>query len=152
MSKLKLALALPIIQLLLTVSLFMMGNHAHFPKGWDTPATSPLSLVCIGISAPAFPLVFLAPLMVGAWYPGSVLGLGLPQALFLPGVAAVWYLTGRWLDRRRSHAAPIERKITPSKLFVNFLQLMLGVFLFLAGLTAIRRGVWLRPSSDLWAY
>jgi hypothetical protein len=151
MPKLKLAIALPVIQVLLAVGLFTLGNHARGPKGWDTPPRSPLSLVCAGISAPAFPLIYVGQLLPTAWYPESVLGLGLPQVLFLPGVVAVWYWIGRWLERRRNPAA-IERRVTGSKVFITFLQLMLGVFLFLAGFTVIRQAISLRASSNVWGH
>jgi hypothetical protein len=61
MSKLKFSVALPIMLLLVSIAFFRGGDSARLPKGWDTPYTPPLSLICVGISAPAFPMTYGAP-------------------------------------------------------------------------------------------
>ena len=56
-NKLRLAIVLPCIQVLLAFALLRAASHQRLPRGWDTPHTSDAALVCVGISAPAFPLI-----------------------------------------------------------------------------------------------
>jgi hypothetical protein len=50
-NKLRLAIVLPCIQVLLAFALLRAASHQRLPRGWDTPHTSDAALVCVGISA-----------------------------------------------------------------------------------------------------
>jgi hypothetical protein len=111
----------------------------------------------MGISAPAFPLFYLGLVVPQAWYPASVLGLGLPQAFFLLGVVAVWFCVGRHLDRRaaletRTEKKKTERKMTGGRVLIKVLPILLGGFLLLGRVTAVRQAVQRSPSGDAWGY
>jgi hypothetical protein len=151
MPKLRFAIGLPLIHVVLAAVLFSVGNHARFPRGLDTPPTSPASLVCMGISAPVFPLIYLDALVPRAWYPASVLGFGVPQIFFLLGVVAVWYLVGWNLDRRWSLKTPLAEN-SGGRVPLRILLILLGAFLFFGGVTAIRQGILRSSDGNAWGY
>lgn len=152
MSKLRFAVVLPVIQLILAVVLFKIGNGVKLPKGWDTPYIPGASLVCVGLSAPAFPLIYLVPLLYRSWATVSILGLGLPQILFLPGVVAVWYLTGRTLDRWGRSLSSTRAHMTGRRVLIFVLSVLLGVSTLVTGFVEIRQGMLLRPETAALGY
>jgi len=121
MRKLKLAIILPIIQVLLASILLLWADRApypplSFPTGW---------LFCRLLNAPVVVLMFL---FGGNWnYPPQIPFVG--RGIFLISVGLFWYLVGRMLDRRGTKPARAPRVVTV--LAVQSLLLVAGVFLLL---------------------
>jgi hypothetical protein len=124
--KLKLALALPIIQFI----------GATLVLRWDGPsALGPptLLLICRGLNAPA--LLLRVQAMWGPfskWVPGSLAGVDTSDLLFLVGVLFTWYFVGRALDRRRAPNPPGSQKPTVSIAVASLLLATGGILLFAA--------------------
>jgi hypothetical protein len=152
MSKFKLtfAVGLPIVQLFLALTFLRIGNSARLPRGWDTAYTPPITFVCLGISAPASPLIYLAHLLPTAWSSASVMSLGMPQILFLFGVVVVWYITGEAIDHRR--ISSIWAATTVGNVLVNVVMFGLGAILTIGGIAAIRQGIQPQPYKDAMGY
>lgn len=127
MRKLKLALILPIVQVLLAVALFAWGNHQWRTRhGLFVPAGR---LLCFAINAPAELFSRLLDLFP-AWSAPRIWGFYFDELFFLPGVAILWFLIGRTLDKLRVADKPIGGRMTVSKALVNLFLLVYGVDLF----------------------
>ncbi len=128
MRKLKLAIFLPIIQVLVAVVLLLQADRTHGPGGVDYHYFPPAWLICKGLNAPA--MLLLVP-FGGTWYfvpPILIVG----RALFLISVAIVWYFVGRLLDQRRAPSRAREHRIRTT-LLLHFLLLVAGGVLFYEG-------------------
>jgi len=135
MRKLKLRFALPTAQLAVAMSLMYWGEHMKAPPHSDELSASSVTLICLGINAPA--MLFRA---LGAWFgtqlidraPVAVFGFGLEECFFLLGVIACWYFVGRWLDHRKSPGTQaVSERFTVGRLALNLLVMALGAFLIL---------------------
>jgi hypothetical protein len=121
MRKLKLAIVLPIIQVLVASILLLWADRAailppNFSVAW---------LLCRSLNAP---VMLLMSLFGGNWYFVPEIPF-VGRGLFLMSVAALWYLVGRALDRRGATPAREPRLITV--LAVQSLVLVAGVLLLL---------------------
>jgi len=94
------------VQLVLAIALMQWGYWAtkHRPGKFDTVYVSTPSLLCDGLDAPAAVLRMLYRMFLERLWPGvdlwNVAGFGIDDLIFLAGVAILWYLVGRSLDRR----------------------------------------------------
>ena len=112
MRKLKLAIVLPIIQVLVALFLLLQADRTHGPGGVDYHYFPPAWLICKGLNAPA--MLLLIP-FGGTWYfvpPIPMVG----RALFLISVAIVWYFVGRLLDQRRAPSRAREHRVATTLL------------------------------------
>jgi hypothetical protein len=138
MRKLKLALFLPMVQVVIAVFLLEWGYRAPypFPKGGDELYVSTERLICLGINAPAFLLSFLVELIP---IPDvTVFHLYTGDFAFLGCVIVVWYLVGRMVDRQILHQASAPVGTTPVKSLLNFLLVVLGGWFLYSGIEALR--------------
>jgi hypothetical protein len=124
----KLAIVLPVAQVLIAWILLVWADRTPVPPGLDYMYHPPAWLVCKGLNAPVMLLLFP---FGGNWYnapPVPVVGRG----LFLISVAVVWYLVGRATDRRGSPKPAGERGLA-TILAVQSLLVAVGGVLFYAG-------------------
>jgi len=132
MRKLKLAAILPALQFIIAVSLLKWHNRLAFPPRGDELHVSTERMICLGINGPAWLFsILLSPL------PISRVGIfGLYDIQFLIGVAALWYVVGKSLDRRSSGAS-VERA-SPGYFLWNLFLVSLGVYFFSMALASLR--------------
>jgi hypothetical protein len=107
MPRLKLAIALPIVQLTAACVLARMGLTVLY-----TPTSR---LLMWGISAPAMPARKLGDIPIWIqhepnWITRPVLGFDLDDLAFFVGVVCLWHLVGRALDRRRRGEPEVQRR------------------------------------------
>jgi amino acid transporter len=126
MRKLRFAVILPVVQLIIALALFKWGERQWEGKGLFVPTGR---LLCHALNAPA--LLFLRLLdLFPDWSAPRICGFYFDEIFFLPGVAVVWYLVGRALDRRVTpHAQSQSRKTIPKALF-NLFLVVYGVYFF----------------------
>jgi hypothetical protein len=151
-NKLRLAIVLPCIQVLLAFALLRAASHQRLPRGWDTPHTSDAALVCVGISAPAFPLITLAMLLPKQWQVGTVLSFDAAQICFLLGVVVVWYWTGRALDRRMSRETWNEANVGVGSIMLRLLKCSWGIAVIVVGVRTIQIGVGIHSGGPILGY
>jgi hypothetical protein len=89
-------------------------------------------LIWRGVNAPTFPLCLAG--LTGF----QVLGFGVGEILYLAAVAILWYLVGRFIDRRAGLEVPTSRGIKALKIVSYFLLMAWGLFLLFGSLWAIR--------------
>jgi hypothetical protein len=70
--------------------------------------------------------------------PPSLLGVGIPDILFLTGVAVQWCTVGVLLDRRLASKVPVQLEMTTGKVVLRLLLIVFGAVLFYAGLIPIK--------------
>jgi hypothetical protein len=151
-NKLRLAIVLPSVQLLLALILLRVASHPTLPRGWDTPYTSATILFCAGINAPAFPLISLGLLLPKEWQMSTLLGFDAEQAFFLIGVALVWWWAGQTLDTWRARKASAERRTTPAGVFLKVLQLAWGLLLLTIAVGMVFLEARMRLGNSIVAY
>ena len=100
MRKLKLAIILPIIQVLVAVVLLLQADRTHGPGGLDYHYFPPAWLICKGLNAPA--MLLLVP-FGGTWYFVPQIPI-VGRSLFLISVMIVWYFVGRWPGKSGARA------------------------------------------------
>ncbi len=151
MSKLKFALALPIVQFLLALTAvvwryklsaetLLFPAITFFYRGMNAPAWLIGGLIVRGVQL----LISMTSLPL-SWIDLSVYGIPLREVLFLLLVAAVWFLVGRALDKRREIREPSERALL-GRFFWNLLLVVLGVVLMIGAVHGIQD---LRSSARL---
>jgi hypothetical protein len=124
MRKLRLAIALPITQVLIASILLLWSDRTPV----SPPNFAPAWLICKGMNAPA---MLLMTVFGGNWYfVPSMPFVG--RGLFLMSVATVWYLVGRALDQREN-PRPVRKRRVATVLVVQSLILGVGALLFYAG-------------------
>jgi hypothetical protein len=140
--KLRLSLLLPIVQSVITAVLtiwadrvdwLLLGGGRRIP-----PPFVPLHMLVIdlrriwrGINGPTFPLNFSGLSEV------RILGLGVGEILYLAAVVLLWYLVGRFFDRRRGLEITTVQTSQRRKTVLAVLTLGWGVFLFIIGILLI---------------
>jgi len=151
MHKLRLAIVLPIIQVVIAAILLRLGKRP--PVAMFVPTAQRINW---GLNAPA--LLFRAvPVFVAGrepastWPSRSVLGFDVSDLFFLVGVIVVWFLVGRALDRRRtSKTAGGHRSATA--LVAHPLLLALAGLLFYLGLLERRSYLDLVRTLLMWIW
>jgi len=156
MRKLRFALALPAIQLALTVALLRLGywQERHPPGVFDTPYEATAVFVCHGISAPVAPVkdlfwryIRLPEVSEPLW---DALGFDLYDLVFPVGVVILWYIVGRSLDHRISGTAGSYTKTTAIMRAFQVLQVIWGIALFVNGISHILLPArWNNPVGNL---
>jgi hypothetical protein len=129
MRTLKLALILPVAQVLIAWILLAWADRTPVPPGLDYMYHPPAWLVCKGLNAPVMLLLFPVG---GNWYNAPTVPI-VGRGLFLVFVAVIWNLVGRALDRR-GHQKPGGEQTLATVLSVHSLILVVGAVLFYAGL------------------
>lgn len=123
MRKLRLAIVLPIIQVVVASLLLLWADRAAIPP----PNFSVAWLLCRSLNAPVMLLMIL---FGGNWnFVPQIPFVG--RAFFLITVGFVWYLVGRALDRRGAKPAREPRIVTV--LAVRSLVLVTGLLLLFIG-------------------
>ncbi len=123
MRKLKLAVVLPIIQVLLASILLLWADRAPYPPYLSFPSAG--WFFCRLLNAPVVVLMFL---FGGNWnYLPQIPFVG--RGIFLISVGLFWYLVGRMLDRRGTKPAKEPSLLTV--LAMQSLLLVAGVLLLL---------------------
>jgi hypothetical protein len=124
--KIRFAVILPVGQVMIALALFKWGEQQWAGKGLFVPTGR---LLCFALNAPA--LLFLNLLgLFPDWSAPRICGFYFDEIFFLPGVAFLWYLVGRALDRRRTlDAQSRSRKTIPEALF-NLFLVVYGVYFF----------------------
>jgi len=138
MRKLKLALFLPMVQVVIAIFLLEWGYRAPspFPRGGDELYIPTEHMICHGINAPAWQLSFLVELIP---IPDVTLfHLYKGDFAFLGCVVVVWYLVGRMLDRRILHQTSAPAGTTPGKSLLNFFLVILGGWFLYSSIEALR--------------
>ena len=132
--RLKMAVVLPGVQILLAVSLSVYGNHQLREMHLDYPVVPAATQVCSGLNAPAF-LVRNSVLELTA---GRKLQFGaypilLNDLVFFLAVGGVWYLVGAGLDRSVHPDARHRAQSKVSRALRDGFLASLGIFIgFLA--------------------
>lgn len=144
MHRIRLSIPLPAIQLPLAIALWEWGDRffrPHLSRGGFGPG----QLVCYGINAPAiFLRLIVFPFTRGHpyWPQLSVMGYSLEDLSFFLGVAILWFLVGKWLDRRRLSEERSKSwmaiRALPINLFLIALGLFIGIGLLLEGVDGLR--------------
>lgn len=122
--RIKLAIVLPIAQILLASILVWIGerhSHRSLELDWQRAAES----FCDAVNAPAERIVII--LWRITWWPGGVFSYLL---LYLPLIGALWYLVGRKLDAIRfpAHGAA---QLTPIRIAGNLVAVLYGIYLLI---------------------
>jgi hypothetical protein len=141
--KLKLGVALPIVQVIITAVLtlwadrvdwMLLGNSTRVPGPYVHVHMMMIEArqIWSGINAPTFPLCFAR----GVWPP--VLRLAIFETLYLGAVALLWYRVGSYFDQRKRPAVPsISLAGTGRKRIFRFLLVGWGTFLLFGNIWTI---------------
>jgi hypothetical protein len=141
--KLKLALALPAVQVSITTVLMLWADRVGWMlMGGDHRAPGPyvrVHLMAIkvryiwsGVNAPTFPFC----LVTGVWPP--VLHLAIGEVLYLIAVALLWYWVGSFFDHRKGSAVlAIPPAGTSRKSIFRFLVVAWGMLLLFGNVWTI---------------
>jgi len=89
-------------------------------------------LIWRGVNAPTFPLCLAE--LTGF----QILGFGVGEILYLAAVAVLWYLVGRFIERREGLEVPMSQGTRALKIVSYFLLMAWGLFLLFGSLWAIR--------------
>jgi hypothetical protein len=141
--KLRLAVALPVTQLIIAAILLSWGHRLKSGLG-PHPAifyVPTVTLVCYGISAPA--LLLRAALLPLSQIRFSVASLDAADLLFLSGVVVVWYFVGKAVDRR-IHGLH-SRPATVPDVVGNLLAVVVSIILFALAVAGFGSGVLENP-------
>ncbi len=141
MRKLKLALVLPIAQVVIAAILLQWGYRAPTPRGSEFYEPT-ASLICRGLNAPALLFRVLTYYLTRSdttlsWVSRSILGFHAGDLVFLAGVIVVWYFVGWALDHRRT-VRTLGRGAIVGGLIAHSLVLGLGGILFSSGLYRLK--------------
>ena len=143
---------LPLLQV--TFALLLLGRSG----GPEKPAPTS-RLICLGLNAPAMLFIYADPTLWGESVdvlPRSIGGRETADLFFLAGVAVVWYLVGRAIDRKllRNREPAPARDARKPYLFLAFL-LAVGVYLLLLAMGELERprfgGRYRATLSLIWA-
>jgi hypothetical protein len=134
--KLKLSLVLPVVQVSITAILNIWANRVDWMRFGGYGRHVPIHFVHLdffvinarlvwrGVNAPTFPFSALSG-RADFWN----WAFGMYGLIYLGAVAFLWYLVGRFFDRRRGVAAPSGREIPePNRIFTVLLMIW-GVLL-----------------------
>lgn len=105
MSSVRIALLFPVLQVSIAMALLWHGNnYSYTKKALDTPYVPTSTLVCSGLSAPAFivsrSIAPVLPPYAARPNRGVTNAFGKEDVLFLVFIALLWYLVGRTIDIR----------------------------------------------------
>ena len=104
MLSVKIRFILPVVQVALAILLMVLARREMPPQHYCTVQMPTVGLVCMGINAPAtlfrFAVGAVLPLYKLERSPRPLPAFGTEQLLFLGAVIALWYVVGRWLDKR----------------------------------------------------
>jgi hypothetical protein len=131
--KIKLAILLPIVQVLLTVVLTNWGEAIQLRFGLLNSHVGSVKYLCLALNGPG--LVFRYAEILISPIKGISDGLAflLDTVLYLLGVALLWYYVGRQIDRSVSDTPPYRWRI-PALGFLFYLFVILwGLKLFFLG-------------------
>lgn len=138
MRKIRFALVLPVVQLVLAIGLLRWGIwQVHHPPGsFDTPYAATPMFACQGINAPAVLLEnffrTVAPLRrVNEMLSDRLVG-GYDLS-FLVGLMILWYLVGRNVDRRVMGATSAQRRTRAGNRLFQLLQVTCGACVGIMG-------------------
>ena len=123
--KLKFSGLLPIVQVIITAVLTLwadrvdwmllaLSNRAPGPYVYIHLLVIEARVICRGVNAPTFPL-------------SRTFGVG--EILYLAAVAVLWYLVGRFFDRRRRLKVPEGQGTRTPRTMPHFLVMAWGMFL-----------------------
>jgi len=138
MRKLRFAVVLPILQVVVTTVLLVWTNRALsvvYPNPWRFPRREAYIATCVimvntilhGINAPALLLKGFARALPTQGL--SIWGIGVGDVFYLAGIAVLWYLVGRTLDRRTFPKEPSNFRMTTGRAWFNLLLATWGVLL-----------------------
>jgi hypothetical protein len=130
----KLSIALCIIQTVLTAFLTLWADRVEWLLG-DSTRTPPrflkvhlavieLRQIWRGVNAPTFPV------NLAGRKPFQVLGLSMPEILYLVAVAALWYLVGHFREQRKMRNDNTSGRAHPWTRIVAVAILIWGAILF----------------------
>jgi hypothetical protein len=154
--KLRLSIVLPVTQVAITAILTFWANRVDWMvfggDGNRVPGRfARVDLVIIdlrlfwrGVNAPTFPLCMFHGNPT-SW----TLGLGAGGLLNLLAVALLWYLVGRFFDRRRGLDVPNEWQTTARKRAISVLLTAWGIFLLGISILGVRDSLHLFDASRL---
>jgi len=133
LSKLRLAVVLPVLQCCLGVLLLLKGYEVAV-VGTDTPVISASRVIYIALNAPATPVKLLDLLLPYGLRTSMVMGLYSDDYLLLVGAGLLWFYVGRAWDRRKLPPAwrPLRATVR-SAVFAS-----LGVFVAFFGVSGLR--------------
>jgi hypothetical protein len=134
--KLKLSLVLPIVQVSITAILNFWANRVDWMRFGGYRGHPPIHFVNLdffiinarlvwrGVNAPTFPFSALSG-RADFWN----WAFGIYGLIYLGAVAFLWYLVGRFFDRRRGVASSSDCEISAPNRIVTVLLMVWGVFL-----------------------
>src|SRR3954465_4075719 len=134
MRKLRLRWILPSLQV--TLALLLLG-----PRGGPGNPVPTSRLICLGLNAPAMLFIYADPALWGESFdvlPRSIGGRDTADLFLLAGVAVVWYLVGRAIDRKLLRNRKPARDVRKPYLFPALL-LAVGVYLLLLAMGELQR-------------
>jgi hypothetical protein len=99
--------------------LLALSNRAPGPYVYVHLFIIEARVIWRGVNAPTFPLSR---------------AFGVSEILYLAAVAALWYLVGRFFDRRGRSEVPEGQGIKTSRTILHFLMMVWGIFLLLESL------------------
>jgi hypothetical protein len=134
MWKLRLSILLPAVQLPLAVIRWE----------WGARSTIRLLALVIGGLAHSFVMGSMLPLFFlrfavfpftrdgRPWPHPSIFGYGPEKLAFFLGVAILWFVVGKLLDRRRSDKVPSEKRVTVREALISSFMIVLGIVMGIA--------------------
>jgi hypothetical protein len=152
--KLKLSLVLLMIQVSITAILNVWANRVDWMLLGGYGRHAPVHFVYLdffiiyarliwgGVNAPAFPFSLLSG--NDTWWTGAF---GVRGVIYLMEVALLWYLVGRFFDRRRGLELSQHSEITPPKRTVAVLLVIWGVLLLAFSILMIHDSLSLFPNA-----
>jgi hypothetical protein len=153
--KLRFSLVLPVVQLTITGILTLWADRAWW---LDSPRPQSFAVhvpslviearsIWRGVNAPTFPFC------VQEFSPEHVPRYGVREGPYLIAVVVLWFLVGRFLDRRRGLRVPGGPGIGLRKSLIALLVMAWGIFLLYIGLVflAANAGLGIPRSDDQFA-
>ena len=142
--KLRLALVLPVTQVIITailtlwadrVTWLLIANSTRVPGPYVRVHLLAISLRLIwrGVNGPT------CPICVAGSANYLILGFSVGELVYLAAVVVLWYLVGRFLDRRRGLQPPAQYQSQTQGTMIAILTLVWVIILFLFGLVEIDR-------------
>jgi hypothetical protein len=142
LGKPRLSLVLPVVQVAITAVLtiwadrvdwLLLDNSRRMPPPFVRVHLFVIDFRRIwrGVNGPTFPL------NMSGLSEFRLLGLGFGEILYLVAVALLWYLVGRFLDRRKRLGIPTVQTSERRKAVFAILTLSWGIFLFFTSILLI---------------
>jgi hypothetical protein len=144
MPKLKFAVILPILIVLLDLPVALWQSHveAQIPSKHEYPIVSPVTSAYVGLNAPALLVREMCEATLPIYRidhaPPTLFRVSAGQILFFAGVVLLWSAVGLFFDRRRACWVHPHTGTTVWRMLGTLLLLVFAILLFGGGVFLIR--------------